>query len=34
MGVVRRIYNSFRRPDDRYFRAPNLDLATVLFSRS
>ena len=33
MRVVSRIYNSFHRPDDRYFRAPNLHLATVLFSR-
>jgi len=32
MGVINRIYSSFHRPDDRYFRTPNLH-ASVLFSR-
>ena len=33
MGVVRRIYNSFRLQEDRYFHTPNPHLAAVLFSR-
>ena len=32
MEVLRQIYNSFRRSEDRYFPTPNLRLATVLFS--
>jgi hypothetical protein len=33
MGIINRLYSSFRRADDRYFRTRNLHLATVLFSR-
>lgn len=34
MGVVKRIYKSLRRNDDRYFRTRNLHLATVLFAQN
>jgi len=33
MGVIGKLWTSFRRQDDRYFRTKNLHLATVLFSQ-
>ncbi len=34
MGIVKRIYKSLRRDDDRYFRTRNLHLATILFAQN
>lgn len=33
MGLTREAYTPFRPQDDRYFRTPNLHLATLLFAR-
>ena len=34
MGIVKRIYKSLRQNEDRYFRTPNLHLATVLLAQN
>lgn len=33
MRLIKRIYQSFRRDEDRYFRTPNLHLAAILFAQ-
>lgn len=33
MQIINRIYRSFCWHDDRYFRTPNLHLATILFAQ-